>query len=171
MNLHAIGFPPSDGRHRLNDKSLSRMLQTLIAFMLGLAVGYGIREQMCRRRHRRHQFIVAILLAAALPAFAQTQNPSAAKITKADVQKVFKIISGNKTKSQTYCNIVKLVSQITEGSEQNTDELYQKIEELVPKLGREYVALMDALQDVEPESQVGQEIESVLAGLNRLCTR
>ena len=28
---------------------------------------------------------------------------------------------------------------------------YQKIEELVPKLGREYVALMDALQDVEPE--------------------
>ena len=114
------------------------------------------------------KFIVAILLAAALPAFAQTQNP---KVTKADVQKVFKIISGNKTKSQTYCNIAKLVSQITEGSEQNTDELYQKIEELVPKLGREYVALMDALQDVEPESQVGQEIESVLVGLNRLCTR
>ena len=117
------------------------------------------------------KFIVAILLAAALPAFAQTQNPSAEKVTKADVQKVFKIISGNKTKSQTYCNIGKLVSQITDGSEQNTDELYQKIEELVPKLGREYVALMDALQDVEPESQVGQEIESVLAGLNRLCTR
>ena len=117
------------------------------------------------------KFIAAILLAAALPAFAQTQNPNAAKVTKADVQKVFKIISGNKTKSQTYCNIVKLVSQITEGSEQNTDELYQKIEELVPKLGREYVALMDALQDVEPESQIGQEIESVLAGLNRLCTR
>ena len=117
------------------------------------------------------KFIVAILLAAALPAFAQTQNPSAAKVTRADVQKVFKIISGNKTKSPTYCNIVKLVSQITEGSEQNTDELYQKIEELVPKLGREYVALMDALQDVEPESQVGQEIESVLVGLNRLCTR
>ena len=117
------------------------------------------------------KFIVAILLAAALPAFAQTQNPSAAKVTKADVQKVFKIISGNKTKSQTYCNIVKLVSQITEGSEQNTEELYQKIEELVPKLGREYVALMDALQDVEPESQVGQEIESVLVDLNRLCTR
>jgi ABC-type transporter MlaC component len=117
------------------------------------------------------KFIVAILLVAALPAFAQAQNPSAAKVTKADVQKVFKIISGNKTKTQTYCNIVKLASQITEGSEQNTDELYQKIEELVPKLGREYVALMDALQDIEPESQVGQEIESVLVGLNRLCTR
>ena len=41
----------------------------------------------------------------------------------------------------------------------------------MPKLGREYVALMDALQDVEPESQVGQEIESVLVRLNRLCTR
>ena len=113
------------------------------------------------------KFIVAILLAAALPAFAQTPNPSAAKVTKADAQKVFKIISGNKTKIQTYCNIVELLSQITEGSEQNNDELYQKIEELVPKLGREYVALMDALQDVEPEFQVGQEIELVLVGLQQ----
>ena len=113
------------------------------------------------------KFIVAILLAAALPAFAQTPNPSAAKVTKADAQKVFKIISGNKTKIQTYCNIVELLSQITEGSEQNNDESYQKIEELVPKLGREYVALMDALQDVEPESQVGQEIELVLVGLQQ----
>jgi hypothetical protein len=113
------------------------------------------------------KFIVAILLAAALPAFAQTPSPSAAKVTKADAQKVFKIISGNKTKIQTYCNIVELLSQITEGSEQNNDESYQKIEELVPKLGREYVALMDALQDVEPESQVGQEIESVSVGLQQ----
>ena len=77
----------------------------------------------------KRKFIVAILLVAALPAFTQAQNPSATKVTKADAQKVFKIISGNKTKTQAYCNIVELVSQITEGSEQNTDELYQKIEE------------------------------------------
>ena len=115
------------------------------------------------------KLIVSSLVIAAVPVCAQAQKPSAAKVTKADVQKVFKIISGNKTKTQTYCAIIKLASQITEGSEQNTDEHYQKIEELVPKLGREYVALMDALQDIEPDSEVGQEINSMLDALDNLC--
>ena len=33
----------------------------------------------------------------------------------------------------------------------------------------DYAALMDGLQDINPESKVGQEIESVLIGLDRLC--
>ena len=116
------------------------------------------------------KLIVAVLVIAAVPMCAQAQKPSGAKVTtKADVQKVFKIISGNKTKTQTYCAIIKLASQITEGSEQNTDELYQKIEQLVPKLGREYVALMDAIQDIEQDSEVGQEINSMLDALYNLC--
>ena len=115
------------------------------------------------------KLIVSSLVIAAVPVCAQAQKPSAAKVTKADVQKVFKIISGNKTKTQTYCAIIKLASQITEGSEQNTDELYQKIEQLVPKLGREYVALMDAIQDIEQDSEVGQEINSMLDALYNLC--
>ena len=56
------------------------------------------------------------LVIAAVPVCAQAQKPSAAKVTKADVQKVFKIISGNKTKTQTYCTIIKLASQITEAA-------------------------------------------------------
>ena len=39
------------------------------------------------------KLIVAILLIVALPLCAQAQKPSAAKVTKADVQKVVKIIS------------------------------------------------------------------------------
>jgi hypothetical protein len=31
------------------------MLETLITFLLGLAVGYGVREQMSRKRHRRYR--------------------------------------------------------------------------------------------------------------------
>jgi hypothetical protein len=38
---------------------------------------------------------------------------------------------------------------------------------LEEKLGPEYAALMDGLQDINPESK--QEIESVLIGLDRLC--
>ena len=45
------------------------------------------------------KFIVAILLAAALPAFAQTQNPSAAKITKADDQVGLDVDQGQKIRS------------------------------------------------------------------------
>ena len=116
------------------------------------------------------KLVVAILVIAAVPVCAaQAQKPSA--VTKADAQKVLKIISGNKAKTQIYCDITKLVEQITEGDENETDGLYQKIDELAKKLGPEYAALVDGLQDIDPESKVGQEIELVLVALQRLCTR
>ena len=114
------------------------------------------------------KLVVAILVIAAVPVCAQAQKPSA--VTKADAQKVLKIISGNKAKTQIYCDITKLVEQITEGDENETDGLYQKIDELAKKLGPEYAALVDGLQDIDPESKVAQDIESVLVGLQRLCT-
>ena len=49
--------------------------------------------------------VVAILLTAVVPVYAQAQSPSAPKVTKADAQKVVKIISGNKAKTQTYCDM------------------------------------------------------------------
>jgi hypothetical protein len=45
------------------------------------------------------KLIVAILVIAAVPVFAQAQPPSTAKVTKADAQKVIKIISGDKAKA------------------------------------------------------------------------
>jgi hypothetical protein len=39
------------------------------------------------------------------------------------------------------------------------------------KLGPEYTALIDGLQDIDPESEVGQEISSMFAALEGLCTR
>ena len=121
------------------------------------------------------KFIVAILLVAAVPAFAQAQKPSAAKVTKADAQNVLKIISGDKAKTQTYCDMTKLGEQIEQANEKKdnkmVNELSQKLVALEEKLGPEYNALMDGLQDIDPESQVGQEIDSVLSGLDKLCTR
>ncbi|MGB8894887.1 MAG: hypothetical protein WA322_04010 [Pseudolabrys sp.] len=120
------------------------------------------------------KLIVAILVIAAVPVCAQAQPPSAAKVTKADAQKVLNIISGDKVKTQTYCDISKLGDQIEEADPKDTkmaDELYQKMDELAKKLGPEYVALMDGLQDINPNSQVGQEIGSTLSALDKLCAK
>jgi hypothetical protein len=54
------------------------------------------------------KMIVAILAISALPVCAQAQKPSALKVTNADAQKVVKMISGDKAKTQTYCDLVKL---------------------------------------------------------------
>jgi hypothetical protein len=120
------------------------------------------------------KLIVTILVIAAVPVCAQAQPPSAAKVTKADAQKVLNIISGDKVKTQTYCDIAKLGEQAEEADPKDTkraDELYQKMDELAKKLGPEYVALMDGLQDINPNSQVGQEIGSTLSALDKLCAK
>lgn len=121
------------------------------------------------------KLIIAILLIVALPLCAQAQKLSAAKVTKADVQKVVKIISGDKAKTQTYCDIGKLNEQIEEADEkkdiQKTEELSQQIDALGKKLGPEYAALMDGLQEVDPESEDGKQIGLMFEPLDKLCAR
>src|ERR1700736_5231465 len=88
--------------------------------------------------------IVATLVIAALPVCAQAQKPSAAKVTTADAQKVVKMISGDKAKTQTYCDLVKLGNQFEEIDPKDikkADELNQQMAELAGKLGSEYIAL------------------------------
>jgi type II secretory pathway component GspD/PulD (secretin) len=113
--------------------------------------------------------VVAILLIAAVPLCAQAQKPGA--VTRADAQRVLKTISGDKAKTRTYCDIAKLVNKITEGDEEQTDGLYEKIDELGKKLGPEYAALMDRLQDIDPDSEIVQEIDSMFAALDKLCAK
>jgi hypothetical protein len=57
------------------------------------------------------KLIVAILAIAVVSLCAQTQQPSGAKL-KADLQNVVKIISGDKAKTQTYCQIDELSNQV-----------------------------------------------------------
>ena len=121
------------------------------------------------------RLIVTILVVAVVPLCAQAQKQSAAKVTKRDAQEVVRIISGDKAKTQTYCDMVKLGEQIEQANDKKdnktVDELSKKLGELGPKLGPEYDVLMDGLQDVDPESEEGQEIESALVALDNLCTR
>jgi hypothetical protein len=118
------------------------------------------------------KLIVAILAIAVVSVRAQAQQPSGAKL-KADMQNVVKIISGDKTKIQTYCQIDELSDQVTQAAQKKdnkkVEELSRKMEELEGSLGPEYVALAKELEDVDPSSQDGQEINSAIDALDRLC--
>jgi hypothetical protein len=120
------------------------------------------------------KMFVAILVIAALPVCAQAQEPSAAKVTKADAQTVVKMISSNKAKTQTYCDLVKLGDQFQEIDPKDTkkaDELNQRMAELAAKLGAEYIALVGGLQDLDPYSKESKEIDLTLDTLDKLCAK
>ena len=91
-------------------------------------------------------FIVAILVIATLPLYAQAQQPDMAKL-KADAQKVVSIIKGDKGKTQAYCQIADLGEQmdqaVKERDKKNFEELAQRIKEGEKQLGPEYLALID----------------------------
>ena len=114
---------------------------------------------------------VAILIIVASPIFAQAQETSIAKL-KEEAQKVVKIISSDKSKTQTYCNLVKVSNEI-ERAEPNSkaDQLYQQMDELAAKLGPEYIELIGELQEMEPDSKDGKEIVSTLEALDKLCEK
>lgn len=118
------------------------------------------------------KFIVAIIAIAALPLSAQAQS-KAPKPTKASAMKVVATISADKAKVQTYCEMAKVGEQIDAADKKKdtkaVDALSKKLEDMSQKLGPEYVALMDGLQDVDPSSKDGQDISSALDGLDKLC--
>ena len=103
----------------------------------------------------------------------QAQTPVPSKVTTADAQKVFKIISGDKAKTRVYCQMARFGHQIEQANEaadsKKFDALFQRMYELGKQLGPEYAALIDGLQDINPESEVGQEISSTLDALDNLC--
>jgi hypothetical protein len=138
---------------------------------------------------------IVSLLIASLPICAQAQapqtpqtpkapkaskEPKAAKGSKelskaAAAQKVVKTISGDKAKTQTYCDIGKIADQIEEAEKQSDmkkiDELNSKIQELATKLGPDYLELMGGLQDIDPNSKEAQDVGVAFASLDKLCTR
>ena len=118
------------------------------------------------------KFIVAVIAIAAMPLCAQAQNKPP-KASKADVQKVVAMISADKAKTQTYCDMTKMGEQIEAADQakdtKKVDALSKQMDEMGQKLGPEYVALMDGLQDIDPNSKDGKDIAGMLDGLDKLC--
>jgi len=120
--------------------------------------------------------IVAILVTTAMAvqaqAQAQAQEPHP-MVTAA--RKVVEIISSDPAKIETYCAIGKLGVQIEDANEakdkKTADALTQKMRALEKQLGPEYLTFMAGLQEMDPESDDGVEIEAMLRPLDRSCAR
>jgi hypothetical protein len=113
--------------------------------------------------------IVAILVICASPLYAWAQQPNTAKL-KADAQKVVRIISGDKAKTQTYCQIAELSEQIDQEKDRNKAEaLSQKINGLEKQLGPEYLAFVESTQDLDPNSKDGRDVVSMFGELDASC--
>jgi hypothetical protein len=118
---------------------------------------------------------VAILLISTVSLFAQGQQPNVAKL-KADAQKVVSVISGDKAKTQTYCQIAKISVQVDQAAQEKdrktAEELVQKINELEKQLGPEYLALVDALfnnNNIDLNSEDFEEIVSMFDRFDEAC--
>jgi hypothetical protein len=131
----------------------------------------------CSPRFKSRSFmnrllIVTTLVIFTVPPYAHGQEPNAA-ILKAEAQKVVSLISGDKLKTQTYCEIGDLSEQLDQAEEdkdgQKVGDLSQKIGKLEEKLGTEYIALVRNLKDIDPNSRDGQEIDSIIEELDAFC--
>ena len=97
-------------------------------------------------------------------------QPDSAKL-KADAQKVVSIISGDKAKTQTYCQIAKISEQVDQAAQEKdrkkAEELVQKINELEKQLGPEYLALVDALFDNNNMDLNSEDFEEIVSMFDR----
>ena len=123
------------------------------------------------------KLVLAISALFAMPALAQAKHgetpPTAPKPTLAQVQKVIQIISGDKVKTQQFCDVEKLEQQIAEAKQKQdtkrVEELTKQADDLEIKIGPEYVALMDGLPQIDENSSEGKQIVDALASLEKLC--
>jgi hypothetical protein len=127
----------------------------------------------------RLKLIAAISALVAIPALGQAQQggppPSVPKPTTADVQKVVQIITGDKEKTQAYCDLNKLNDQMQAAEQKNdsktAEALDKQADALVDKLGPEYFKMIDGLDQVDPNSSEAKELISILSGLDKFCTK
>jgi hypothetical protein len=121
--------------------------------------------------------VITALVTVPLLAHAQQGAPpsNAPKPTKADAQKVVQIITSDKAKTQTYCDLDKLFEQMQTADQKNdsktVESLSKQADVLATKLGPEYNKMMDGMDQVDPNSNEGKELVSVLSGLDKLCSK
>ena len=115
--------------------------------------------------------------ALAIPTLAYAQQSRVVRppLTKADIQTVVQIVTNDKAKTQAYCDLNKLYTQV-EAAQQNNDfdrveALTRQADGLVEKLGPEYSKMIGGLEEIDLTSSEGKEFMSILSGLDKLCTK
>ena len=121
------------------------------------------------KRHLNGLLIVATLLISTAPLYAQPQQQNVAKL-KADARNLVGIIGSDKTKTQTYCQILDLTAQLDrEKDSKKAKALSQKIDQLQKQLGPEFLAVTSGLQHLDLNSPGGREIILIIGSLNQSC--
>ena len=123
------------------------------------------------------KFFVAAALFVAVPvdAFAQSDktNVQLLKPTIEDAQKLVEIITSDKDKLKTYCEIGKLHEQLDDAEEKfdakEFEALVAKLDSLEQQMGPDYIRVTDGLGDVDPNSAEGQKFNAVFDPLRKQC--
>ena len=114
----------------------------------------------------------AILVISTLLFCAQGQETNVTKL-KADARKVVGTIGGDKARTQIYCQALDLSEQLDQANRKRNSkkamDLSSKIDLLQNKLGPDFVALVHALEGIDPESPDGQELASIIESLDESC--
>jgi hypothetical protein len=166
-----------DGLLGLQDKLL-RKVPKLVPIRLdpikthqGLPAGMIVAGAKPRISVVNMMLMVAFFAVSAMPVCAQGHQPDTAKL-KAEAQKAFNIITGDKLKIQLFCEMAELGNQLDQAERQHdtkkADEVSQKMDALEEKLP-EYSALVAGLKEVDPNSQDAQEIGSIILNLDDFC--
>jgi archaellum component FlaC len=125
------------------------------------------------------KLVVAISALAAMPTLAQSQQSppasNAPKPTTEEIQKVVQIITSDKTKTKQYCDLGQLNQQLVKAEEKKDNKtieaLGKRADDLAEKIGPEYVKLMDALDQIDQDSNESKEIVAALDSLDKLCAK
>jgi hypothetical protein len=121
------------------------------------------------KRHLNGLLIVATLLISTAPLYAQPQQQNVATL-KANARNLVGIIGSDKTKTQTYCQILDSIAQLDrEKDSKKAKALSQKIDQLQKQLGPEFLAVTGGLRHLDLNSPDGREIILIIASLNQSC--
>jgi hypothetical protein len=103
-----------------------------------------------------NRLLIVAILVSTVPLYAQGQQPDPAKL-KADAQNVVSIISSNKAKTQTFCQMVIVGKQVDEAIQEKDNkkaaELAEELTDLEKNLGLEYLALVESLRAMDLTSK------------------
>lgn len=117
-------------------------------------------------------YLAVAVVVAALPVSSYAQQ-GGGKATNAMAKKVVAIISADKAKVKIYCDLSTLSDQADEAEKKKdtkqVDEISKKMDEMSEKLGPEYVALSDGMDDLDPNSKEAQAIDETLGKLDDMC--
>ena len=95
-----------------------------------------------RSRYNAHlRGILTTFLIATAPCV-QAQTPVPSKVTTADAQKVFKIISGDKAKTRVYCQMARLGHQMEQANETGDSRKFDALFNRMYELGKNWVPNM-----------------------------